>query len=168
MGFPFLPFRGGRTVGNQFGRAAAKATANLIIGMRQMRSIETKVEELHKGLRSVLRSAICTCDSSCWDGRSLGTRSVGKRTSLTMPMTWFICCRVGAEQALTAMQRMMLKLKLTVDENKRRVCHLPEEKFDFLGYTFGRRYSLRRSRFYRLFQEAGTAHLSSYQRRNRA
>src|SRR5712671_1497451 len=59
-----------------------------------------------------------------------------------------ICCRVGAEQALTAMQRMMSKLKLTVSENKTRVCHLPEEKFDFLGYTFGRCYSLRRGRFY--------------------
>jgi RNA-directed DNA polymerase len=59
-----------------------------------------------------------------------------------------ICCRVGAEQARTAMQRMMSKLKLTVNENKTRVCHLPEEKFDFLGYTFGRCYSLRRGRFY--------------------
>jgi hypothetical protein len=44
-----------------------------------------------------------------------------------------ICCRAGAEQALTAMRRMMSKLKLTVNENKTRVCKLPEEKFDFLG-----------------------------------
>jgi len=59
-----------------------------------------------------------------------------------------ICCRMGAEQALTAMRRMMSKLKLTVNENKTRVCHLPEEKFDFLGYTFGRCYSAKTGRAY--------------------
>jgi len=59
-----------------------------------------------------------------------------------------ICCRVGAEQALAEMRVMMSKLKLTVNENKTRVCYLPEEKFDFLGYTFGRCYSMRRGRFY--------------------
>jgi len=36
---------------------------------------------------------------------------------------------------------MMSKLKLTVNEKKTRVCKLPEQKFDFLGYTFGRCYS---------------------------
>ena len=35
-----------------------------------------------------------------------------------------ICCRVGAERALAAMREMMLKLKLTVNEKKTRVCHL--------------------------------------------
>src|SRR3989449_5350002 len=59
-----------------------------------------------------------------------------------------ICCRVGAEQALATMRVMMSKLKLTVNENKTRVCCLPEEKFDFLGYTFGRCYSMRRGRVY--------------------
>jgi Group II intron, maturase-specific domain len=42
----------------------------------------------------------------------------------------------------------MSKLKLTVNETKTRVCYLPEEKFDFLGYTFGRCYSMRRGRAY--------------------
>ena len=59
-----------------------------------------------------------------------------------------ICCGVGARQALTAMRVMMSKLKLTVNEMKTRVCRLPEEKFDFLGYTFGRCYSIKRSRVY--------------------
>src|SRR5256885_869434 len=59
-----------------------------------------------------------------------------------------ICCRVGANQALAAMRTMMSKLKLTVNENTTRVCKLPEEKFDFLGYTFGRCYSMRRGRVY--------------------
>ena len=52
-----------------------------------------------------------------------------------------ICCRGRAEEALTAMRVMMTKLKLTVNETKTRVAMLPEEKFDFLGYTFGRYYS---------------------------
>jgi RNA-directed DNA polymerase len=46
-----------------------------------------------------------------------------------------ICCRTGAEPALAEMRMMMSKLKLTVNEKKTRVCYLPEEKFDFLGYS---------------------------------
>ena len=49
-----------------------------------------------------------------------------------------ICCRGNAEEALAAMRGIMRRLKLTVNETKTRVCRLPEEKFDFLGYTFGR------------------------------
>jgi RNA-directed DNA polymerase len=59
-----------------------------------------------------------------------------------------ICCRGQAEEALVAMQDMMAKLKLTVNETKTRVCKLPEEKFDFLGYTFGRCYSTKTGRAY--------------------
>lgn len=51
-----------------------------------------------------------------------------------------ICCRAGAEQALVTMREMMSKLRLTVNDSKTRVCALPEEKFDFLGYTFGQCY----------------------------
>jgi hypothetical protein len=46
------------------------------------------------------------------------------------------------------MRAMMSKLKLTVNEAKTRVCQLPEERFDFLGYTFGRCYSPRTGRAY--------------------
>ena len=35
----------------------------------------------------------------------------------------------------------MTRLKLTVSEEKTRVCTVPEGEFDFLGYTFGRVYS---------------------------
>src|SRR6202008_2696493 len=42
----------------------------------------------------------------------------------------------------------MTKLKLTVNEKKTRVCKLPEEKFDFLGYSFGRCYSQKTGRAY--------------------
>src|SRR6266568_9098095 len=37
----------------------------------------------------------------------------------------------------------MGKLKLTVNEDKTRICRVPEGEFDFLGYTFGRMYSAR-------------------------
>ena len=59
-----------------------------------------------------------------------------------------ICCRAGAEEALAAMRVMMEKLKLTVNESKTRICQLPKEKFDFLGYTFGRCYSTKTGRAY--------------------
>jgi group II intron reverse transcriptase/maturase len=59
-----------------------------------------------------------------------------------------ICCRGKAEEALGTMRDMMSKLKLTVNETKTRVCKLPEEKFDFLGYTFGRCYSPKTGRAY--------------------
>jgi RNA-directed DNA polymerase len=54
-----------------------------------------------------------------------------------------ICCRGLAEQATGAMRGMMSKLKLTVNETKTRLCRLPEETFDFLGYTLGRNYDRR-------------------------
>jgi RNA-directed DNA polymerase len=59
-----------------------------------------------------------------------------------------ICCRGGAEEALAKMRDIMQKLKLTVNETKTRVCKLPEEKFDFLGYTFGRCYTPQTGRAY--------------------
>jgi RNA-directed DNA polymerase len=54
-----------------------------------------------------------------------------------------ICCRGTAAEAMTVMRTMMAKLKLTVNETKTRLCRVPEETFDFLGYTFGRLYSPR-------------------------
>jgi RNA-directed DNA polymerase len=59
-----------------------------------------------------------------------------------------ICCRGKGDEALVKMQDMMTKLKLTVNETKTRVCKLPEEKFDFLGYSFGRCYSPKTGRAY--------------------
>lgn len=59
-----------------------------------------------------------------------------------------ICCRSQADEALAKMRDMMSKRKLTVKEKKTRVCRVPEEKFDFLGYTFGRCYSPKTGRAY--------------------
>jgi RNA-directed DNA polymerase len=54
-----------------------------------------------------------------------------------------ICCRGTADEAMNVMRGMMSKLKLTVNEKKTRLCRLPEETFDFLGYTLGRNYDRR-------------------------
>ena len=59
-----------------------------------------------------------------------------------------ICCRGSAEEAMAVMRAMMSKLKLTVNEKKTRLCRLPEETFDFLGYTIGRCYSKQTGRAY--------------------
>jgi len=68
--------------------------------------------------------------------KSLGTRIVTYADDLV------ILCRKGrAEEALQRMRELMGKLKLTVNEEKTRICKVPEGEFDFLGYTFGRMYS---------------------------
>lgn len=68
--------------------------------------------------------------------QSLGTRIVTYADDLV------ILCRKGkAEEALQRMRELMSKLKLTVNEEKTRICKVPEGTFDFLGYTFGRVYS---------------------------
>jgi group II intron reverse transcriptase/maturase len=59
-----------------------------------------------------------------------------------------ICCRGSAEQALTTMREMMKRLKLTVNEEKTHMCRVPEERFDFLGYTFGRCWSPKTGKAY--------------------
>ena len=70
--------------------------------------------------------------------RSLGSRIVTYADDLV------ILCRTGkAEAALHHLREIMGKLKLTVNEEKTRICKVPDGEFDFLGYTFGRMYSAR-------------------------
>ena len=59
-----------------------------------------------------------------------------------------ICCRGTAAAAMTAMRAMMKRLKLTVNEQKTRICRLPDETVDFLGYTIGRCHSRQTVRAY--------------------
>jgi hypothetical protein len=49
-----------------------------------------------------------------------------------------ICCRRRAEEALEATRKIMGRLKLTINEEKTHLCQVPHERFDSLGYTFGR------------------------------
>jgi len=66
---------------------------------------------------------------------SLGSRIVAYADDLVI-----LCRRGKAEEALQRMRELMGKLQLTVNEEKTRVCKVPESEFDFLGYTFGRMY----------------------------
>jgi group II intron reverse transcriptase/maturase len=52
-----------------------------------------------------------------------------------------ICCRGTGGKAHATMRAMMGRLKLTVNETKTKLCRVPTDTFDFLGYTFGRCYS---------------------------
>src|SRR6202048_2890106 len=70
--------------------------------------------------------------------RSLGSRIVTYADDLVI-----LCRRGKAEEALQQLRKIMSKLKLTVNEEKTRICKVPEAEFDFLGYTFGRMYSAR-------------------------
>ena len=50
-----------------------------------------------------------------------------------------ICCRPGnAPAAMARMATLMTRLGLEVNAKKTRIARLPEESFDFLGYTVGR------------------------------
>jgi group II intron reverse transcriptase/maturase len=51
-----------------------------------------------------------------------------------------LCPRGQGQPAMAAMQRLMERLGLTVNEKKTRIVALPDERFDFLGYTVGRFY----------------------------
>jgi group II intron reverse transcriptase/maturase len=68
--------------------------------------------------------------------RSLGSRIVTYADDLVI-----LCRRGKAEEALQQLRELMGKLRLTVNEEKTRVCKVPEGEFDFLGFTFGRMYS---------------------------
>jgi len=67
---------------------------------------------------------------------SLGARLVTYADDLVI-----LCRRGSAETALHHLREIMGKLKLMVNEEKTRICKVPEGEFDFLGYTFGRMYS---------------------------
>jgi RNA-directed DNA polymerase len=75
--------------------------------------------------------------------QSLGSRIVTYADDLVI-----LCRRGKAEEALSRLRAIMGKLKLTVNEEKTRICRVPEGEFDFLGYTFGRMYSARTGKAY--------------------
>ena len=73
----------------------------------------------------------------------LGWRQLGLEHRLGARLVTYaddlvILCRRGrADEALQHLRALMSKLKLTVNEEKTRICSVPERNFDFLGYTFG-------------------------------
>ena len=73
--------------------------------------------------------------------QSLGSRIVTYADDLVI-----LCRRGKAEEALHWMRELTGKLKLMVNEEKTRICTVPEGEFDFLGFTFGRMYSPRTAR----------------------
>jgi len=81
-----------------------------------------------------------------WKKRGLETRLGAKIVSYADDLV--ICCRGNAEQAMDEMRKLMGQLKLTVNETKTHIRQLPQERFDFLGYTFGRYYSPKTGRAY--------------------
>ena len=75
--------------------------------------------------------------------QSLGSRIVTYADDLV------ILCRTGkAEEALRRLRELMGKLKLTVNEEKTRICRGPEGELNFLGYSFGRMYSAKTGKAY--------------------
>ena len=83
----------------------------------------------------------------------LGWETLGLEASLQARIVNFaddfvICCRGTGTRAVAAMRAMMDRLKLTVNDEKTQHCRIPQEHFDFLGYTFGRCYSTQTGRAY--------------------
>ena len=76
----------------------------------------------------------------------LGWKSLGHQQRLGARIVnyaddFVICCRGTAAEAMRVMRDMMHRLKLTINDTKTRLCLVPDETFDFLGYTIGRCYS---------------------------
>ncbi len=81
----------------------------------------------------------------------LGWKTLGHQQRLGAKIVnyaddFVICCRGTANEAMHVMRGMMDRLKLTVNETKTQLCKVPDESFDFLGYTIGRCYSPRTGR----------------------
>jgi len=82
-----------------------------------------------------------------WKRRGLEGR-LGSRIVTYADDLVILCRRGKAEEALQRMREIMARLKLTVNEEKTRICKVPESEFDFLGYTFGRMYKKTTGRAY--------------------
>jgi RNA-directed DNA polymerase len=83
----------------------------------------------------------------------LGWRKSGFESKLRAKIVsyaddYVICCKGSADEAFVEMRKMMMNLKLTINEAKTSVCQLPQERFEFLGYEFGRCYSIKTGRAY--------------------
>ena len=80
--------------------------------------------------------------------KTLGYQSGLKAYIVNYADDFVICCRGTATQAMESMRKMMVQLKLTVNEEKTSLRHLPHESVDFLGYTIERCYSTKTGKAY--------------------
>ena len=80
--------------------------------------------------------------------RKRGLESWLRAKSVSYADDYVICCKGKVDEALVQMRRMMEQLKLTINEAKTLGCQLPQERFEFLGYEFGRCYSIKTGRAY--------------------
>lgn len=55
-----------------------------------------------------------------------------------------ICCTRQPKIAMETMTRIMARLKLTVNEEKTRLCYMPRDEFVFLGYVFREEFSFKK------------------------
>jgi len=83
----------------------------------------------------------------------LGWKTLGHEQRLRAKIVnyaddFVILCKGTADEAMSAMRDMMERVKLTVNETKTKQVRVPDESFDFLGYTFGRFYSPRTGKAY--------------------
>jgi len=83
----------------------------------------------------------------------LGWKTLGHEQRLNARIVNFaddfvICCQETGAEAMSEMRRMMSRLKLSVNEEKTGLRYLPQETFDFLGYTIGRCYSAQTGKCY--------------------
>lgn len=83
----------------------------------------------------------------------LGRKALGHESRLDAHIVnyaddFVICCRGTADEAMRVMRSMMSKLRLTVNETKTRLCRVPEEGVNYLGYTIGLCHSPRTGRSY--------------------
>jgi group II intron reverse transcriptase/maturase len=80
--------------------------------------------------------------------KTLGYQERFKAKIVNYADDFVILCRGPADKAMSTMREMMKQLKLTVNETKTRTARMPDDTFDFLGYTFGRLYSPRTGNAY--------------------
>ncbi len=83
----------------------------------------------------------------------LGWKLLGHEQRLDAPIVNYaddfgICGRGTADEAMGVMRSMRSRLRLTVNEAKTRLCRLPEEGVNFLGYTIGLCHSPRTGKSY--------------------
>src|SRR5271165_7611841 len=88
---------------------------------------------------------VCSLGLALWTRPNNGSRmtrechvrfceSAGVRSPRATHLV-ILCRRGKAEAALQSLREIMGKLKLTVSEEKTRICKVPEGEFDFLGYS---------------------------------